>query len=161
MRTTTGLAIVATWMLTSGTAAAQGRGAGSGRASSTPPTTKDLGPASESATRPSRDLPLEPRHGFFGAPGAAGDQEGPSRLGRHGASPVAPSYGEAARQGAGAEPQEAWRAGDRVRSPSSADVRAARQQQAPDLEWASAAGGSAPQQPYGVKFQEAQQKARR
>jgi hypothetical protein len=32
---------------------------------------------------------------------------------------------------------EAWRSGDRVRSWTSADVRAARQQQAPDLEWAA------------------------
>ena len=31
-----------------------------------------------------------------------------------------------------------WRSGDRVRSASSADVRAARQQQAPDLEWVKA-----------------------
>jgi hypothetical protein len=165
MRTITGL-VVATLLSTSVTAAAQSRGSGSGRLSSTAPVTKDAGPPAEAAALPARDLPLEPRHGFFGAPGAAGDQDGPSRLGRHGDRATAPSYGEAARQvAAGGEVSDAWRSGDRVRSLSSADVRAARQQQAPDLEWASAGGTSGAAQrsqlPYGMKYQEDQQKPKR
>ena len=167
MRTITGLAAVATLMLAGGSALAQPRGSGSGRAASTEPVTKDAGPSAEAAVLPARDLPLDPRHGMLGAPGSAQDQEGPSRLGRRANREVGPSsYGESARQGAGGgEAYEPWRSGDQVRSPSSADVRAARQQQAPDLEWASSGTASgAPrrsQLPYGVTYQEAQEKPKR
>ncbi len=106
-----------------------------------------------------RELPILPQHGLFGAPGAAQDALGPSRLGPRAESPVRGSYGEAARSTG--ETYSAWKSGDRVRSASSADVRAARQQQAPDLEWASVGAGPPqlePQTPYGVKAQERQQR---
>jgi hypothetical protein len=116
-----------------GAAADQRVGAGSGRSSVTPPVTKDSGVARERAERPDVDPLIEPRHGLLGAPGAALDSAGPSRLG-------APRD----RTGSAFEMPGAWRSGDLVRSRSSADVRAARQQQAPDLEWASARDATAP-----------------
>lgn len=145
-------------------ALAQRRGEGSGRAPGTAPPTKSAGPPEEAAYRPSPDPVLLPPHGMMGAPGAALDSLGPSRLGPRGETSVAPSYGEAAQRGAGAEPYEAWQSGDRVRSTSSADVRAARQQQAPDLEWATASGPAAPQleprTPHGEKVQQPRQRER-
>jgi hypothetical protein len=124
---------------------AQGRahaskGSGSGeRASWTAPVTKDYGVADEASERTTGDTPIQPRHGLMGAPGAAQDAEGPSRLGPHVERAGRPSYGEEAHgQGTG-QTSQTWHSGDRVRSPSSADVRAARQQQAPDLEWAKGA----------------------
>ncbi|HUK65562.1 MAG TPA: hypothetical protein VLV17_01955 [Anaeromyxobacteraceae bacterium] len=116
-------------------AQAESTGAGSGRNAATPPVTKSAGPPREEAHLPARDLPLEPRHGMLGAPGSAVDGEGPSRLGSHSDRSTAPSYGEGGPAGPGW-----WRSGDRARSASSADVRAARREQAPDLEWAG--GGS-------------------
>jgi hypothetical protein len=48
----------------------------------------------------------------------------------------------------GVEAHETWKSGDLVRSWTSADVRASRQQQAPDLEWTTvrdaAQGGQSP-----------------
>jgi len=63
--------------------------------------------------------------------------------------PARPSYGESAEAGAsGVEAHETWKSGDLVRSWTSADVRASRQQQAPDLEWTTvrdaAPGGQSP-----------------
>ncbi len=144
-------------------ALAQRRGTGSGRAPGTAPPTKSAGPPEEAAHRPSPDPVLLPPHGMMGAPGAALDSLGPSRLGPHGETSVAPSYGEAAQRGSGGgESYQAWKSGDRVRSTSSADVRSARQQQAPDLEWASANGPAAPQlepqTPYGEKVQQPRQR---
>ena len=162
MRNAALMSLAVTMLLTANLAAAQARGSGSGGNASTPPATKDAGPAAESATLPARDLPIEPRHGFFGAPGAASDALGPSRLGSHGDRAVTPSYGEAAPQvSGGGEPYQTWRSGDLVRSRSSADVRAARQQQAPDLEWASTPAAAAgdtqrPNEPYGVDAQKQQ-----
>jgi hypothetical protein len=98
------------------------------------PETKSAGAASERSAEPERDLPIEPRHGIFGAPGAANDAYGPSRLGAGSPRTTLPSYGERA-EGEGRS-YEAWQSGDRVRSPSSADVRLARRQDAPDLEFA-------------------------
>ncbi len=143
-------------------AAAQRRGTGLTRGSAAaPPPTQNSGDtaASVSSTGAVHELPILPQHGFFGAPGAAQDALGPSRLGPRAESPVRGSYGEAAPSTG--ETYSAWKSGDRVRSASSADVRGARQQQAPDLEWASAGAGPPqlePQTPYGVKAQEQQQR---
>ena len=142
--------------------AAQRRGTGSpGASSGTPPPTNDgaHSTASESSTGSGHDLPILPRHGMLGAPGSAPDALGPSRLGAHDESSARRSYGEAA-PGTG-QAYSPWKSGDRVRSFSSADVRAARQQQAPDLEWADAGPGPTqprPQDPPGTK---AHQKQRR
>ena len=110
------------------------QGMGSGKSSVTPPPTKDDGRTAERSEAPISDPLMEPRHGLLGAPGAALDWAGPSRLG-------AP----ADRVRAQADVPDSWRAGDRVRSATSADVRAARQQQAPDLEWAAPGGATAPE----------------
>jgi hypothetical protein len=110
------------------TALAQGRGSGSGAPSDTPPPTKGSGEPPERAQLPMRESALSPPHGLLGAPGAAPDANGGSRLGRRDLE----LPGEA--------PQ--WTSGDRARSASSADVRAARVQAAPDLEWGAA--GPAP-----------------
>lgn len=112
---------------------AQRIGTGSGRSSVTAPATKSAGVAAERAEMPATDPLILPRHGLLGAPGAALDAAGPSRLG-------APSD----RIAIVGEMPDSWRSGDRVRSASSADVRAARQQQAPDLEWASRHGTPTP-----------------
>ncbi len=112
---------------------AQRIGTGSGKSSVTAPATKSAGAAAERAEMPASDPLILPRHGLLGAPGAALDASGPSRLG-------APSD----RIAIVGEMPHSWRSGDRVRSTSSADVRAARQQQAPDLEWASRQGAPAP-----------------
>ena len=171
MRTTTRWCLAAGVLLL-GRADAQmihdpGRGRGSGADSTTPPVTKSSGGAQESATLGgARDQPFSPRLGLLGAPGAAQDSGGPERLGGHGERSYRPSFGEAAAPGgSGGESYEPWKSGDRVRSASSADVRAARQQQAPDLEWApppdAGPGADArgePQAPYGVRFSVAQQK---
>ncbi len=107
-------------------ALAQRVGSGSGKSSVTAPPTKSSGVARERAEMPGDDPLVEPRHGLLGAPGAALDGSGPSRLG-------APSD----RLSMEADLPSTWRSGDIVRSRNSADVRAARQQQAPDLEWAA------------------------
>lgn len=115
-------------------AAAQRLGTGTAHASPvTAPPTRN-GASLEAGARPAPDLPLAPRHGMLGAPGAAQDALGPSRLGGHGERSARSSYGESA-PGTG-EAYSSWHSGDRVRSSSSTDVRGARQQQAPDLEWA-------------------------
>jgi hypothetical protein len=114
-----------------------------GRATAPPPT-KSAG--DERAVRPARDAPIDPRHGLLGAPGAAPDPDPASRLGA--AAPPSGSYGEAARAGRGSGAiSSTWHSGDRVRSADSADVRLARQQEAPDLEFVDGAQGgrSAPQ----------------
>jgi hypothetical protein len=122
----------------------------SGKASAAPPT-KSAGPRSERAALPPRDLPIEPRHGLLAAPGAAPDALGPSRLGPSAPRTVAPSYGESApREPRGGTISSTWHSGDRVRSPSSADVRLARQQEAPDLEFVAEAQGGARGQPAAV-----------
>ncbi len=140
-RATAMAALLAAGGLAAGRADAQHMGSGSGKSSVTPPPARSSGTAAERAELPAGDLPIEPRHGLLGAPGAALDSGGPSRLGAHAERAARPSYGESAGTGAGSyEAHEAWRSGDRVRSWSSADVRAARQQQAPDLEWATAQG---------------------
>ncbi|MFL5261461.1 MAG: hypothetical protein ACJ79L_03510 [Anaeromyxobacteraceae bacterium] len=128
-------------------AEAVGPGA-SGRATAAP-VTKSAGPALEQAQLPGRDAPAEPRHGILGAPGSAPDAYGPTRLGYDargtpssmGASaPGASSAGSAA---------STWHSGDRVRSQTSADVRQARQQQAPDLEFVAAGAKGADAQQTG------------
>ena len=129
------------------------RGAGTGRSASTAPVTRSDETTSDAARLPARDLPIDPRHGLLGAPGAALDSDGPSRLGGHAERAQRSSYGEAAQ---GADIPDSWRSGDLARSKSSADVRAARQQQAPDLEWAGQGSGppqKQPQEPYGVQYQ--------
>lgn len=137
-RLATGLAV----LLVATQAAAQARGSGSGFGAATAPVTKSAGPPIEAPYLSAEDLPVTPRHGMMGAPGAAMDQLGPSRLGPHGERGLVPEYGEAPPEMGGAvdmgESYGVWRSGDRVRSASSADVRAARQQQAPDLEWVKA-----------------------
>ena len=110
-------------LLTATVARARGVG-GTGESSVTPPRTSDSA-VLERAVRPAHDLPLATAHGMMGAPGAGQDSLGPSRLGQHGERPA---------------PGHPWHSGDRVRSPTSSDVRATRQQQAPDLEWADASG---------------------
>jgi hypothetical protein len=110
---------------------------GSAGTSDAAPRTKDAGPRQESAQEPGGTLPIEPRHGLLGAPGAAPDADGPSRLGREAPTTAAPSYGEAPAPIGGAlgrTMSRTWQSGDRVRSPSSADVRLARLQEAPDIE---------------------------
>jgi hypothetical protein len=122
-----------------GAALAQGRGSGSGGPSDALPVTRGSGAAPEQAQLPMRESAMSPPHGVLGAPGSAPDAYGGSRLGRR-------------------DPElqidqgPRWTAGDRVRSLSSADVRAARAQAAPDLEWgpssappaAAAAPGASP-----------------
>ncbi|HET9598630.1 MAG TPA: hypothetical protein VFP65_23840 [Anaeromyxobacteraceae bacterium] len=114
-----------------GTAAA--RGTGTGASSATYGPSRGAGGTAEQAQLPLRDSEMVPRHGVLGAPGAAPDALGGSRLGRRDLDPL---------QNAG-EGNATWTAGDRVRSVSSADVRAARVQQAPELEWAGTGGASA------------------
>ncbi|HEX9290850.1 MAG TPA: hypothetical protein VF904_15125 [Anaeromyxobacteraceae bacterium] len=162
------IAVALALALVAAPARAQHKGSGSGQApATTAPVTKTVGPSVERAELPARDLPIEPRHGLLGAPGAARDAAGPSRLGPHADRATLPSYGEAAQQGSGGgTTHETWKSGDRIRSWTSADVRAARGQQAPDLEWASAGGGSSnaqaqPQEPYGKRFQKEQRRAKR
>lgn len=120
------MAVALAVALAAAAAGAQRVGEGSGKSAVTPPPTKSYGVAAERPEMPTSDPLLLPRHGLLGAPGAALDAAGPSRLG-------APSD----RVATVGEMPDAWRSGDRVRSASSADVRAARQQQAPDLEWAA------------------------
>jgi hypothetical protein len=144
-------------------AAAQRRGTGSAHVSSSkPPVTKGGGSTVPSELGGVDQGQILPRHGMFGAPGAAPDALGPSRLGPPAVSPGRGSYGELATSSE--EPSSSWRSGDRVRSLSSADVRAARQQQAPDLEWASGASGPArpqPQKPHGTNEQQRQHRPAR
>jgi hypothetical protein len=151
-----------------GRAAAQmnevpGKGRGTGRDSTTSPPTRSAGTAAESAGLAAHDLPFSPRRGLMGAPGAAPDEAGPARLGGHGERSWRPSFGESAQPGpGGGEAYEPWKSGDRIRSWTSADVRAARVQQAPDLEWAPSGGKPSgtrgePQEPYGVRFSLEQQ----
>lgn len=141
-----------------GRAAADERGRGSsGWTADAAPVTKDtraLGRANVPIPTPSVDL----RRGFFGGTGAAQDANGPSRLGPVTERHAGRSYGEATPPSGYME--QGWRSGDRVRSASSADVRAARGQQAPDLEWARSEGGQAPpaaERPYGYQFQREQE----
>jgi hypothetical protein len=105
----------------------------SGRATAAPPT-KSAGPAREEALLPGHDAPAEPPHGILGAPGSAPDAYGPTRLG-YDARGTPSSMGASAVTGAASS---TWQSGDRVRSQTSADVRQARQQQAPDLEFVGA-----------------------
>lgn len=94
---------------------------------------RSAGGAAEQAQLPLRDSEMVPRHGLLGAPGGAPDALGGSRLGRRDLDPLQRAEGNAT-----------WTSGDRVRSLSSADVRSARVQQAPELEWV---GGGAPPSP--------------
>jgi hypothetical protein len=132
--------IIAWAVLVAAVPGAQVEARGSGGKASAAPPTKSAGPRSELAERPPRDMPIEPRHGLLAAPGAAPDALGPSRLEPGAPRAVAPSYGESApRESRGGT----WQSGDRVRSPNSADVRLARQQEAPDLEFVGEARGGA------------------
>jgi hypothetical protein len=113
---------------------AQSRGSGGNSATAaTAPATKSAGPAEERAQLPGRDGPAEPRHGILGAPGAAPDANGPTRLG---ASALTAPISAGERSGGAST----WQSGDGVRSATSADVRQARQQQAPDLEYVGGNG---------------------
>jgi hypothetical protein len=94
-------------LLASGVAGAQRRGSGSGESSVTPPPGRGAGAAMESAQAGARHGPMPARMREADQTTSAGGQ----------------SY-------------ETWKSGDLVRSASSADVRAARRQQAPDMEWA-------------------------
>lgn len=114
-----------------GSADAQSRG--SAGSPFTSPVTKSAGGAAERANQGERELPIEPRHGVLASPGSAPDAYGPTRLGPDAARPSAPMYGEAAKGDTGTV-SSTWHSGDRIRSYTSADVRSARQQQAPDLE---------------------------
>jgi len=131
--------------------AAQARGTGSGKSSVTPPATKSSGPAAERAAMPSRPPNFDPRPGYLGGMGAAHELGGP--LGPRTDLAPKPSYGEAGQEASsGADSHPTWRSGDAVRSWSANDVRAARVQQAPDLEWASAAPATNhPQEQRGPK----------
>ena len=163
--TTRGLAALtlAGWAASAG---AQARGGGVGWTGGPPPVTKSTGPDAERAASPLQPPPqFERGLGMLGAAGAAPDHRGGLRLGGFGRSyapSVAPSYGEAAQPSSSVASYEAWKSGDRVRSTSAADVRAARGQQAPDLEWAGAqAAASDATLPYGLKFQRAQEEPKR
>ena len=112
--------------------AAAARGVGSGKSSTTPPATKNGGAAMERDAKPPRPPDFDPRPGYLGGMGAAQERGGP--LGPRGDLAQKPSQAQAAVQPAG----------DVIRSWSSSDVRAARVQQAPDLNWAGAA--AAPEQ---------------
>lgn len=164
MRTTRGVAaaLLAAWAAAAG---AQARGAGLGWTGGGPPATKSSGPSGERASSLQQRPPqFDRRHGMLGAAGAAPDQQGEQRLGGFRGHASAPSYGEAARQasGGGEYAYDAWRSGDLVRSTSAADVRAARVQQAPDLEWAGAQATAATgNETYGKQFQHAQERPRR
>ena len=131
-------------LLLAGGAAAQARGVGSGRSSVTQPATKGEGPAAERASM--RPLPptFDPRPGYLGGMGAAQERGGP--LGPR--ADLALPHREAAQA----------RPGDALRSWSSNDVRAARVQQAPDLEWAVEA---APGQGQDTLRKQLQQERRR
>ena len=129
-------------VLVASRAAAQHMGSGSGKSAVTAPATKSSGTAAERAELPADKPPIEPRHAILAAPGTA------------------PSYGESAEAGAsGEEAHETWRSGDLVRSWTSADVRASRRQQAPDLEWTTARA-AAPKGPPQRSRQEERQERR-
>src|SRR5690242_6183293 len=104
---------------------AEARGTGSGKSSATPPATKGSGSGTERALLPPRPPSFEPRPGYLGGMGAAQEPGGP----------LGPS-GDLARPAVVDVTQRP--AGDAIRSWSASDVRAARVQQAPDLEWAGA-----------------------
>jgi hypothetical protein len=117
-------------LLLAGRAAPQPRGGGRGESATALPAVTGAGPREERADLPGRDLPIEPRHGLLGAPGAALDRMGSSRLG-----PSAPlgrriSYGQLP-PGA---PLFDTPSGDLIRSWSSSDVREARKELAPDVQ---------------------------
>ena len=134
-------------VLLAGAAAAQARGMGSGRSSVTQPATKGEGPAAERASM--RPLPpsFDPRPGYLGGMGAARESGGP--LGPR--ADLAPPHLEAAQA----------RPGDALRSWSSNDVRAARGQQAPDLEWAVEAGPAQVQEPSRKQLQQERRRSKR
>jgi hypothetical protein len=148
-------------------AGAQARGGGVGWTGGEPPVTKSAGPEAERAANLQQQPPQFARAlGLLGAAGAASDPQGPWRLGRYGRASwpsIAPSYGEAAQLGpGGGSSYEAWKSGDLVRSTSAADVRAARGQQAPDLEWTGAqASANEGNETYGKQYQHEQEKAKR
>ena len=134
-------------VLLAGAAAAQARGMGSGRSSVTQPATKGEGPAAERASM--RPLPpsFDPRPGYLGGMGAARESGGP--LGPR--ADLAPPHLEAAQA----------RPGDALRSWSSNDVRAARGQQAPDLEWAVEAAPGQVQEPSRKQLQQERRRSKR
>lgn len=138
MRIGTLAAVLAVALAAPAAAGAQ-RGEGSGRSSVSPPPAKSRGPAEVRPELPARDLPVTPRHGLLGAPGAAMDRQGASRLG-----PRAPTRPALAGPGPLPTLPELAPSGDRIRSASSADVRASRRQVAPDLTFADE--GRAPAQ---------------
>jgi hypothetical protein len=115
------------------------KGSGSGEISSKPPPTKNRGLDFERTQL--RPMDMEAASGR------------PERT-------VAPTYAENG-QPAWGEAYETRTAGDRVRSLGSAEVRAARQEQAPDLEWGKASATTEPspiqpQETFGKKEQKAQ-----
>ena len=147
-------------LLVASAAAAQTRGMGSGKSSAMPSMTKGSSSSAERAARPSRPPDFDPRPGYMGGMGAAPEAGGP--LGPRSDVSQRPSYGEGAQRGSsGGESYQTWKSGDVVRSWSANDVRAARVQQAPDLEWAGSAGSDQGAQTYGKKFQEEQGRRRR
>ncbi len=147
-------------LLVASAAAAQARGMGSDKSSVTPPVTKSGGPDAERAAMPSRPPSFDPRPGYMGGLGAALERGGP--LGPRSELAKKPSHREAAQPGSGGgESYQTWKSGDIIRSWSANDVRAARVQQAPDLEWAGAAGPNQGAETYGKKFQQEQGRPRR
>jgi hypothetical protein len=148
-------------------AGAQSRGGGEGLTGGNPPPTKNAGPEAERASLlQQRDPRFERGLGLLGAAGAATDRRSAWRLEglpRPYGTSVAPSYGEAAQQASGGgQSYEKWKSGDLVRSTSAADVRSARLQQAPDLEWTGAqASPDEGNETYGKKFQHEQEKPKR
>ena len=122
-----------------GHAEAQTKGSGSGKFSFTPPPTKGEGAVYERTQLRPLDLDAAP-----GRPPRA----------------IAPSYGDDGQPDWG-DSSRTRRSGDTVRSLTSADVRAARQEQAPDLEWGKAVAVAEPsavqpQEAPGKKMQKTQ-----
>ncbi len=129
------VALLTAAALTPARGLAQTRGSGTTWDSAAPSPTRNEPPATKASRPPSEGKSFDDRRGLLGAPGAGQDKLGGSRLGvRAEVQPI--------------PPEGSWVAGDRTRSLSSADVRAARAEQAPDLEWVTAQGtegqGAAP-----------------
>jgi hypothetical protein len=112
-------------------ARADGGSRGSNGRATAAPATKSAGTAAERPDLPGHDGPIEPKHGLLGAPGSAPDARRETFT----------SAGEGSPGESGVTASSKWQSGDRVRSQSSSDVRQARQQQTPDLEFVG--GGAA------------------
>ncbi len=149
-------------LVAAGAACSKMKGSGAGGFSDTPPPTKSAGMDAERAYLPARELDYgDYRRGVLGAPGAARDSAGGSRLGARTERAAKPAYGESAQGQGPGEVSEAWKSGDAVRSWSSADVRQSRQQEAPEVEVARAgavggASASAPAAPHEARAPGAQ-----